>query len=81
MYHPDVELKLNDLVEVIGVYSLSPDLVLSFDGMDLGANTPGAMTTPDMLAKHPPSSLVWHSISSSSHTSRCMLSTCLKSNA
>ena len=81
VYHPDVELKLNDLVEVIGVYSLSPDLVMSFDGMDLAANTPGAITTADILAKHPPSSLVWHSTSSSSHACQCMLSTCLKPNA
>ena len=80
-HHPDAELKLNDLVEVIGVYTLSPDLNLSFDGMDLAANTPGAMATADILAKHPPSSLVRHSILSSSHTIHSMSCTCLKPNA
>lgn len=66
VYHPEVELRLNDLVEVIGVHSLSPDLIMSFGGMDLAANTPSAIITADILAKHPPSSLVLHSISSSS---------------
>lgn len=75
MYHPDVELKLNDLVEVTGVYSLSPDLILNFDGMDLAAST------PDILAKHPPSSLVRHFISNSSPTVQRMSCTCPQPNA
>ncbi|KAL3146743.1 hypothetical protein ABBQ38_014728 [Trebouxia sp. C0009 RCD-2024] len=55
VYHPDVELRLNDVVEVMGVYSLSPDLADEFASMGLAE---GTMPFAETLAKQHPSSLV-----------------------
>lgn len=60
VYHPDVELKLNDVVEVTGVYILNPDLACDFDSMVLAADMPGTTPSADPLAMQHPSSLVWH---------------------
>lgn len=58
VYHPDVELKLNDVVEVTGVYILNPDLACDFDSMVLAADMPGTTPSADPLAMQHPSSLV-----------------------
>ncbi|KAL3134977.1 hypothetical protein ABBQ32_007935 [Trebouxia sp. C0010 RCD-2024] len=55
VYHPDVELRLNDVVEVMGVYSLSPDLADEFASVGLAE---GTMPFAETLAQQHPSSLV-----------------------
>ena len=72
VYHPDVELNLNDVVEVIGVYSLRQDISLNFDAMDLEADTqtqPQFEPPPSDIHRKHPFGLVRHC---TLHASACM---------
>ena len=52
MYNLDIDLRLNDVIEVIGVYDCAPDLAaLHFGSMTLHESQ-------ELIARHPPASLV-----------------------
>lgn len=52
MYDPEIDLRLHDVIEVIGIYECAPELaLLHFDAMSI-------YESANWLATHPPSSLV-----------------------
>ncbi|KAL4515627.1 hypothetical protein Ndes2437B_g07058 [Nannochloris sp. 'desiccata'] len=58
LYSSDENIKLNDIVEVVGIVSRAPELAAAHLGAAAAFSEPGSLLDQEMLAAHPPTSQV-----------------------